>query len=68
MSACVLLNLLKKLRKWDKMQGLLSILLPFHELYRFNKSRAGGMLDSIYLNYFVIPFWCENLKNFAKYM
>ena len=45
MSAEVLLNLLKELRKSDKMRGLPSILSLFrNELNTFNNTRA-GMLD-----------------------
>ena len=62
MSAHVLLNLLNKLRKSNKMRGLPSILLLFHnESNKFNNSGA-LMLDSIYhmtLNYFIITFWHE---------
>ena len=48
MSAHVLLNLLKKLRKIDKMRGLPSILSLFrNEFNNFIKTRA-RMLDSIY--------------------
>ena len=48
MSAHVLLNLLNKLRKRDKMQGLPCILSLFrNEFNKFNNTRA-GMLDSIY--------------------
>ena len=49
MSAHVLLNLLKELRKRDKMQSLLSILLFFF-CNRFNKfiNTGARMLDSIY--------------------
>ena len=48
MSAHVLLNLLNKLRKRDKMQGLPSILSPFRsEFNKFNNAGA-RMLDSIY--------------------
>ena len=48
MSAYVLLNLLNKLKKRDKMQGLPSILSLFRtEFNKFNNTRA-GMLDSIY--------------------
>ena len=48
MSAHVLLILLNKLRKRDKMQGLPSILSFFHN--KFNKFNNTGvrMLDSIY--------------------
>ena len=48
MRAHVLLNLLNKFRKRDKMQGLPSILSPFrNEFNKFNNTRA-PMLDSIY--------------------
>ena len=48
MSAHVLLNLLNKLRKRDKMRGLPSILSLFrNEFNKFNNTR-GRMLDSIY--------------------
>ena len=48
MSAHVLLNLLNKLRKRDKMQGLSSILSLFrNEFNKFNNTGA-QMLDSIY--------------------
>ena len=48
MSACVLLNLLNKLKKRDKIHGLSSILSLFcNEFNRFNKT-GPQMLDSIY--------------------
>ena len=48
MSAHVLLNLLNKLGKRDKMRGLPSILFLFrNEFNKFNITRA-RMLDSIY--------------------
>ena len=48
MSANVLLNLLNELRKSDKMRGLPSILVLFHnEFKKYNNTRA-RMLDSIY--------------------
>ena len=48
MSSHVLLNLLKELRKRDKMQGLSSILSLFNkEFNKFNNTGA-QMLDSIY--------------------
>ena len=62
MSSHVLLNLLNKLGKSDKMQGLPSILLLFHnEFNKFNKTGA-RMLDLSYdikitLN---LPFGREN--------
>ena len=49
MSAHVLLNLLNKLGKRDKMRGLSSILSLFrNEFNKFNNTRARIMLDSIY--------------------
>ena len=48
MSAQILLNLLNKLGKRDKMRDLQSILSLFrNEFYKFNNTRA-QMLDSIY--------------------
>ena len=48
MRAHVLLNLLKELRKRDKMRGLPSILSLFrNEFNKFNNTRT-RMLDSIY--------------------
>ena len=48
MSAHVLLNLLNKLRKRDKMRGLQIILSLFpNEFNKFNNTRA-RILDSIY--------------------
>ena len=48
MSACVLLNLLNKLGKSNKMQGLSSILSLFRSDFdKFNNTGA-QMLDSIY--------------------
>ena len=48
MSTHVLLNLLNKLRKRDRMRGLLSILSLFrNEFNKFNNTGA-RMLDSIY--------------------
>ena len=48
MSAHVLLNLLNKFRKRDKMQGLPSILSLLHsEFNKFNNTGA-RMLDSVY--------------------
>ena len=48
MSAHVLLNLLNKLGKRDKMRGLPSILSHFRKAFnKFNNTRA-RMLDSIY--------------------
>ena len=59
MSAHVLLNLLNKLRKRDKIQGLSSILYLFRsEFNKFNNTGA-RMLDSIYhvtLKLFKIAF------------
>ena len=48
MSAHVLLNLLNKLGKRDKIRGLLSILSLFrNEFYKFNNTRA-RIHDSFY--------------------
>ena len=48
MSDHVLLNLLNKLGKRDKMRGLPPILSLFHNKFnKFNNTRT-GMLDSIY--------------------
>ena len=48
MSAHVLLNLLKELRKRDKMRGLPTILSLFrNKVNKFNNTRA-PMLDSIH--------------------
>ena len=60
MSAYVLLNLLNKLGKRDKMRGLPSILSLFrNEFNKFNNTRV-RMLDSIYhmtLEYLKIAFF-----------
>ena len=51
MSAHVLLNLLNKLGKRDKMQGLPSILPLFrNKFYKFNNTSA-QILDSILISY-----------------
>ena len=48
MSAHVLLNLLSKLGKRDKMRGLLSILSLFrYEFNKFNNTRAGMIYHMI---------------------
>ena len=47
MSAHVLLNLLNKLRKRDKMRGLLSILSLFCNKFKFNNTGT-QMIDSLY--------------------
>ena len=63
MSAHVLLNLLNKLGKRDKMRGLPSILSLFrNEFNKFNNTRA-RMLDSIYhmANTFKSNFWRKNV-------
>ena len=63
MSAHVLLNLLNKLGKRDKMRGLPSILSLFrNELNQFNNTRA-RMLDSIYhmTNTLKSHFWRKNV-------
>ena len=62
MSAHVLLNLLNKSGKRDKMQGLPSILSLFRNKFnKFNNTRA-RMLDSIYhmLNTLKSDFWRYN--------
>ena len=59
MSAHVVLNLLNKLKKRDKMRGKPRILSLFHNKFnKFNNTEA-RMLDSIYhmtLNYLNITF------------
>ena len=63
MSAHVLLNVLNKLGKRDKMQGLPSTLSLFRNKFnQFNKTGA-QMLDSIYHDIkkkWKLHFWCEN--------
>ena len=48
MSAHVLMTLLNKLRKRDKMRGLPSILSFFHNQFNKFNNTAARMLDSIY--------------------
>ena len=63
MSARVLLNLLNKLGKRDKMRGLPSILSLFRNKFnKFNNTRA-QMLDSIYhmTNTLKSHFWRKNV-------
>ena len=63
MSAHVLLNLLNKLGKRDKMRGLPSILSLFrNEFNKFNNTRA-RMLDPIYhmANTLKSHFWRKNV-------
>ena len=48
MSAHVLLNLLNKLGKRDKMQGLPSILSLFRDEFNKSNNTRAQMLDSIY--------------------
>ena len=48
MSAHVLLNLLNKLRKSDKMRGLPNILPLFCNKFNKFNNKGAGMLDSIY--------------------
>ena len=48
MSAHVLLNLLNKLGKSDKMRGLQIILLFFRKEFNKFNNTGTGMLDSIY--------------------
>ena len=64
MSAHVLLNLLNRLGKRDKMRGLSSILSLFrNEFNKFNNTKA-RMLDSIYhlTNTSKSHFWRKNIK------
>ena len=57
MSAHVLLNLLNKLGKRDKMQGLQSILYLFRNKFnKFSNTRA-PMLDSIY--HMILSHFCR---------
>ena len=70
MSVHVLLNLLNKLGKRDKMRGLPSILSLFRS--KFNKFNNTGaqMLDSIYhmtFKHLKLHFWCENVKIFPYF-
>ena len=62
MSAHVLLNLLNKLGKRDKMRGLLSILSLSQEFNKFNNTGA-RMLDSIYHMTYTLKshFWHKNV-------
>ena len=63
MSAHVLVNLLNKLGKRDKMRGLPSILSLFrNEFNKFNNTKA-RMLDSIYhmTNTLKFHFWRKNV-------
>ena len=70
MSAHVLLNLLNKLGKRDKMRGLPSILsLSRNEFNKLNSTGA-RMLDPIYhmtLKPLKWHFWCENVKIFPYF-
>ena len=72
MSAQVLLNLLNKLGKSDKMPGLPTILSLFrNEFNKFNNTGA-RMLDSIYHMTLKIlkksHFLCENVNIFPSFM
>ena len=70
MSTHVLLNLLNKLGKRDKMQGLPSILSLFcNEFNKFNDTRA-QMLDSIYhmTNTWKSHFWRKNVIILSFYV
>ena len=71
MSAHVLLNLLSKMRKRDKMQGLPSILSLFcNEFKNFNNTGA-RMLDSIYYRTLKLlkksHFWCRNVNILSSF-
>ena len=62
MSAHVLLNLVNRLRKSDKMRGLSSILSLFHNEFNKFKNTRARMLDSIYGDIKIAlksHFWCE---------
>ena len=63
MSAHVLLNLLNKLRKRDKMRGLPSILFLFLNKFNKFKNTRARMLDSIYhmTNTLKSNFWRKNV-------
>ena len=66
MSAHVLLNLLNKLGKRDKMRGLPSILSLFrNEFNKFNNTRA-RMLDSIY--HMIKSHFCHKTLYFCHYV
>ena len=70
MSSHVLLNLLNKLGKRDKMRGLPSTLSLFrNEFNKFNNTRA-RMLYSIYhmTNTLKSDFWGKNVIIFSLYM
>ena len=61
-SAHILLNLLNKLGKREKMQGLPSVLSLFHnEFDKFNNIGA-QMLDYIYYMILKSLFWYKNVK------
>ena len=65
MSNLVLLNLSNKLRKRDKMRGLLSILSLFRNQFNQFNNTGARMLDSIYhmtLNDLKSHFWRENAR------
>ena len=61
-SAHVLLNLLNKLRKRDKMPGLPSILSLFHKEFNKFSNTGARMLDSIYHMTLELYFWRENVR------
>ena len=67
MTAHVLLNLLNKLGKRDKMGGLPSILSLFRRKFNYFNNTGARMLDSIYrmtLKDLKLHFLCENVKIF----
>ena len=64
MSAHVLLNLLKELRKRDKMRGLSSILSLFGNLFNKFNNIGARMLDSIKTT-LKSHFWCKFFDNFV---
>ena len=63
MSASILLNLLNKFRKSNKMRSLPSILSLFRNLFnKFNSTGVGRMLDSIYQTTFKLSFCVKTLR------
>ena len=65
MSAHVLLNLINKLGKSDKMRGLTSILLLFRN--EFNNFNNTGAHLSLTLEWTKIAFWHENFKILSSF-
>ena len=68
MSAQVLLNLLHKLGKRDKMRGLPSILSLFHKEFNKLNNTGARILDSIYhitLKVFSYHIFCVKMLGFC---